>query len=563
MLNIIITLLGGLALFLYGMRIMSEGLQSATGERLKNILWKATSNRVKGVLTGFTITAIIQSSSATTVMLVSFVSAGLINLMQASGIVLGANIGTTATGWIVAIFGFKFKIDMLALPSLAAGFFISFFKNELMKSWGQFLLGFGMLFMGLGIMSDSVGDLRGSQIIMNFMTAWKADNLLSTVIVITTGTIITMIIQSSSATMAMTMALAVNGMIDFYTACALILGENIGTTITANIAALTSTVEAKRTARVHFLFNFFGVIWIMFIMKPLFIPIIDYIIPGNPFDADITARARSIADHMAAFHTGFNLINTIIFLPFLQYLARIAVFLVPGEKMEAAGEEPHLKYMSTGLVSVPAISLSQAKLEIERMMEIVIEMYRKIIDVFNHPETKLGVNIDEIQKLENHLDLLEVEISEFLVRVSRNPLSKADSNEISTMLNKVDQMENIGDQCEALLQLVRRKYDNKLVFSAEGTAEMNEIAGKVAEFLYLISRHIGSIRSNIMSDAEILETRINELRKEFRKGHIRRLNEEKCDIDQGIVFLDMLTRFEKIGDLAYDIAETISGEKIF
>lgn len=563
MFNIIITLLGGLALFLYGMKIMSEGLQTATGDGLKKILWKATNNRFKGVLTGFSITAIIQSSSATTVMLVSFVSAGLINLMQASGIVLGANIGTTVTGWIVAIIGFKFKIGMLALPSIAVGFFIRFIKNEKVYPWGDFLMGFGMLFLGLGIMSDSVGSLRGSELIMNFMSKYKAEGILSTIAVVAIGTVVTMVVQSSSATMAMTMALAVNGMIDFYTACALILGENIGTTITANIAAAGSSIEAKRAARVHFLFNLFGVVWILLLLRPVFIPAIDYIIPGDPFSTELSIRSKVIADHMAAFHTGFNIINTIIFLPFLNYLAKAAIFLVPEEKITDDHEEQHLKYLSTGLVSVPAISLSQAKLEIERMMEIVIEMYQKTIEVFNNPESKLGESIITIQKLENHVDALEVEISEFLVRVSRNPLSKEDSTEITTMLNKVDQLESIGDQCDALLQLIRRKYDKKLNFSDEGRAEINEIASKVAEFLYLISRHIGSIHYQIMTEAGVLENRINELRKELRKGHMRRLKEEKCDIEQGIVFLDMLTRFEKIGDLAYNIAETISGERIF
>jgi len=563
MFNITVTLLGGLALFLYGMKIMSEGLQNATGDGLKNILWKATNNRFKGVLTGLTITATIQSSSATTVMLVSFVSAGLINLMQAAGIVLGANIGTTVTGWVVAIIGFKFKIGILALPAIATGFFIRFINRDKVKAWGEFLLGFGMLFLGLGIMSDSVGDLRGSDVIMNFMSTYRATGILSTIVVVLIGTAVTMIIQSSSATMAMTMALAVNGMIDFYTACALILGENIGTTITANIAAAGSSVDAKRTARLHFLFNFFGVLWIVLLMKQVFIPFIDSIIPGDPFSNDLAVKSKIIADHMAAFHTGFNVINTLVFLPFLQYLARAAVMMVPDEKKKGEEEELHLRYISTGLVSVPAISLSQAKLEVERMMEVVIEMYHKIIEVFNNPEAKLGETIQQIQKLENHVDMLEVEISEFLVRVSRNPLSKEDSNEISTMLNKVDQLESIGDQCDALLQLIRRKYDKKLVFSNEGYSEIREIAGKVNEFLYLISRHIGSIHSNIMTEAEVLENRINELRREFRKGHIRRLSEDKCDIEQGIVFLDMLTRFEKIGDLAYNIAETISGERIF
>lgn len=329
---ITITVLGGLGLFLYGMKIMSESLQNATGERLKRILWKATNNRIKGVITGFTITGMIQSSSATTVMLVSFVSAGLINLQQSIGIVLGANIGTTVTGWIVAIIGFKFKIKALALPAIAIGFFIRYARKEKMKHWGEVLLGFGILFLGLSIMSDAVKDLRGSEMIMDLMQQFKATGILSTLMVVMVGTFITMIIQSSSATMAMTMTLAFNGIIDFPTSCALILGENIGTTITANLASIGASVSARRTARVHLLFNTLGVIWVLAIFNSLFIPFIDKIIPGNPFAVDLTVRSKAIAEHMAAFHTIFNITNTLVFLPFTGLLAAAAIKLVPQKK---------------------------------------------------------------------------------------------------------------------------------------------------------------------------------------------------------------------------------------
>lgn len=560
MTEVLITVIGGLALFLYGMKIMSEGLQSATGEGLKNILWKATSNRFKGVLTGFGITAIIQSSSATTVMLVSFVSAGLINLMQATGIVLGANIGTTVTGWIVAIIGFKFKINALALPAIAIGFFIRFIDHDKIESWGDFLLGFGMLFLGLGVMSDSVKDLRGSEIIMSFMTTYKATGIFSTIAVVAIGTVITMIIQSSSATMAMTMTLAFNGLIDFYTATALILGENIGTTITANIAAVGSTVEARQTARVHFLFNLFGVIWILAILKTFFIPFIDWLIPGDPFSPDPVLRGKAIADHMAAFHTGFNVINTIVFLPFVKHLARAAEFLV---KHDAKTSETHLMYITTNVVSIPSININQARLEIERMAEIVNLMFDKMTDVLFNPDKKLGKEIEEIQTLENQVDLLEREISSFLVKVSRDTLSRDQSNEITSMLHKVNELESIGDQCESIMKLLRRKYDMKLRFSETGRKEMAETAGKVKEFLNLISPHITSTDTNIMPQSEVIENRIDELKKELRNSHIKRLNEDKCDVDSGIIFIDIVSSFEKIGDHAYNIAETISGVRIF
>jgi phosphate:Na+ symporter len=560
MINITFAVLGGLGLFLYGMKIMSEGLQSATGEGLKNILWKATNNRFKGVLTGFGITAVIQSSSATTVMLVSFVSAGLIGLTQATGIVFGANIGTSVTGWIVAIIGFQFKINMLALPAIAMGFFIRFIDNDKVKSWGDFMLGFGMLFLGLSIMSDSVKDLRGSELITTFMATYKATGIWSTLLVVFIGTAITMIIQSSSATMAMTMTLAFNGFIDFYTAAALILGENIGTTITANIAAIGSTIEARRTARVHFLFNFLGVLWILTIFKSIFVPAIDWLVPGNPFDPDLALRSGAIATHMAAFHTGFNFVNTMVFLPFVKQLAMLATWMVPGEDKKT---ETHLMYITTNLVATPSINLNQARLEIERMTDLVNIMYNKVVEVIKNPDKKLGKIIEEIQLMENQIDILEKEITNFLVKVSRDHLSKDQSNELNSMLHKISDLESIGDECESIMKLIRRKYDYKLKFSENGTREIIETADKVRDFLDLISQHIVSTDTNIMMQAELIENRIDELKRELRGQHIRRLSENNCNVDQGIIFIDMVSAFEKIGDHAYSIAETISGKVIF
>ncbi len=551
--------LGGLGLFLYGMKIMSEGLQTATGEKLKNILWKATSNRFKGVLTGFGITATIQSSSATTVMIISFVNAGLINLTQATGIILGANIGTTVTGWIIALVGFKFQITALALPAIGVGFFTRFVRSEKIKNWGDVLLGFGILFLGLSIMSDSVKDLRGSELITNFMSTYRASGIFATLVVVMVGVIITMIIQSSSATMAMTMTLAVSGLIDFYTAAALILGENIGTTITANIAAIGSSAEAKRAARVHMLFNVFGVIWVLTIFKTHFIPFVDWLIPGDPFNPSISMRELIIADHMAAFHTAFNIINTIIFLPFVTYLAKIAHRIVPDDP-EKSGF--HLKYISHVLVATPSININQARMEIKRMVSIVSDMYDLITDVIKNSETKLGHVIEQIQTMENQTDQLEHEISIFLVKVSRNNLSVDQSNEVSVMHLKITELESIGDQCESLMRLLRRRYDKQLTFSESGIRELLEISAKTREFLDLISANIDYTSKNIMPQAEVIENRIDELKRTLRKQHIRRLNEEKCAVEPGLVFIDMLTAFEKIGDHAYNIAESISGYRI-
>lgn len=559
---IVASIFGGLGLFLYGMKIMSESLQNATGDGLKNILWKATNNRVKGLLTGMGITSVIQSSSATTVMVVSFVSAGLISLNQSIGIILGANIGTTVTGWIVALIGFNLKISSLALPAIGIGFFLRFLNKENVRYWGEVLLGFGMLFLGLSIMSDAVRDLRDSEMVMNFMARYSADSFFSTVLVVMVGTAVTMVVQSSSATMAMTMTLAFNGLIDFTTSCALILGENIGTTVTANIASIGSPADAKRAARVHMLFNVFGVIWVLAVFKPYFIPLVDLIVPGNPESSNATDRSAAIASHLAAFHSCFNIFNAMLFLPFTTVLARIAEKMVK-ERQKPGGEEFHLKYISTSILSTPAINIDQARLETRRMLGMVMNMFAMVMDIFNRPDQKLGDEVERIQLLEDHVDLLEKEISAFLVRVLQENISEDQSQEITRMLHRINDLERIGDHCEVMLKLLRRKYEMRISFTDDAVKNISEIADKVHEFLALINSNLNSLSPSMLSSATVIENRINELRFEMRRDHVSRLNEGICDVNSGLIFIDMLTSFEKMGDHAYNIAQGIAGVRSY
>lgn len=561
-LKIAITVLGGLGLFLFGMKVMSEALQKATGEKLRDILSKVTSNRFLGLLTGLGITALIQSSSATTVMLVSFVNAGLINLTQSVGIILGANIGTTVTGWIVALLGFKIQVTSFALPAVAIGFFIRFLKNEKFEEWGEVILGFGLLFLGLDIMNSAVKDLRGSEAVMNIMSMVRADTLPSAVLVVLIGSAVTMVVQSSSATVAMTMALAVNGLIDFYTCCALILGENIGTTITAFLASMGASTTARRAARVHMLFNVLGVIWVLACFHWFFVPFVNWIVPGDVFSPVAAERSKVIADHMAAFHTMFNVTNALVFLPFTGFLAKVATRLVPEKKGAVAAEEFHLKYIASPLLSTPAININQARLETRRMMGIAIEMFDMVMEVFGKPGEKLGETVEDIQGRESTIDRLEKEISEYLVKISKDSISQDQSAEISMLLHAVNDCERIGDHCENLLKLVRRKYDGKLSFSERAVDEIDEISLKVRELLMLIYDSLMRSPTGIMTTASVLENRINELRKELRTTHIERLNEGACDVPSGLVFIDMLTSFEKIGDHAFNIAEGIGLNKI-
>lgn len=561
-LTIGITIFGGLGLFLFGMKIMSESLQMAAGEQMKSILSTVTNRRIVGVFTGFIITSIIQSSSVTTVMVVSFVSAGLITLQQSVGIILGANIGTTVTGWLVAIFGFKMKISVFALPAIGLGFFVRFLNNERLKQYGEVLLGFGVLFLGLDVMSGAVKDLSGSKEVMNFMSGYSADGIPGLLIVVATGTAVTMLLQSSSATMAMTMTLAVHGLIDFQTACALVLGENLGTTITANIAAVGASSEAKRAARVHLMFNLLGVLWMIAVFHMLFVPMVDFVIPGDPYAADGAARAAAIASHLAGFHSLFNIINTIIFFPFAGVLVALASRLVKSDR----GKEPeaiHLKYISTSLVSTPAININRASLEIRHMSELVLEMFDMVMDVFRNPSDRLGAAVEEVGRMENAVDRLEKDISDFLVRVSQQKLSQEQSHSISAMLHMVNELERMGDHCESLLRYTRRKNDGGLEFSDQAMGQIDEIAGKVREFLVLLRDNIMAERPEVLPLAQVLEDRIDELRRDLKKGHIQRLNQGLCDVPSGLIFIDMLTSFEKIGDHAFNVAEGIAGARVF
>ncbi len=557
-LSMVVTILGGLSLFLYGMKVMSEGLQKVAGNRLRTTLQKITNHRLSGVFTGFFITAAIQSSSATTVMLVSFVNAGLINLTQSLGVIMGANIGTTVTGWLVALLGFKVKIAMFALPAITVGFFVRFLGRQKLTDWGEVLLGFGLLFFGLTLMKDALGDLKKSQEVIAFMSTFRASGIFSTIMVIGVGSAVTMAIQSSSATMALTLTLANQGIIDYPTCAALILGENIGTTITANLAAIGASTAAKRAARAHMIFNILGVVWVLILFQP-FLHLIDNIVPGNVFAPSSAEAGKVMPDHLAAFHTLFNIANTLVFLPLLSLLAAGARFLVPEQK--EAGER-HLTYITSTLINTPGLAIEESKRELARMAEKVLEMHDTVMELFNKKEKTQKDYYEYTQaitSLETVTDNLERDISSFLVRIIRNTTSRDQSEEISEILNAVNNLERIGDHCESLLKLMNRLHEKNLTFTDEAATDINEIASKVRDMLVLISDHITMRKTNIMIDAESLESVINKMRHNLRKGHIKRLNEGACGVNQGLVFLDMLSSFEKIGDHAFNIAESISG----
>ncbi len=365
-----LTLIGALGLFLFGMKLMSESLQRVAGNKMRSILAAMTSNRLKGVFTGFFITTTIQSSSATTVMVVSFVNAGLLSLIEAIGVIMGANIGTTVTAWIISVLGFKISLSVLSLPLIGLSFPLFFSKNSFKKSWGEFLIGFAILFIGLQFLKESVPDLRSNPVALEFLKNYTNMGMISVLLFVLIGTALTIVIQSSSATMALTLVLCYNGLIPFEMAAAMVLGENIGTTITANIAATVANVSAKRAARAHLIFNMIGVIWILLIFHP-FLRGIDWIVERNHsvsiLSSDLTAGEfegikQILPIALSIFHTLFNIINTTLLIGFSKHISKLAIKLVPAR--EEDDETFRLKFINTGLLSTPELSLLQAKKEI-------------------------------------------------------------------------------------------------------------------------------------------------------------------------------------------------------
>ncbi|MBU0551787.1 Na/Pi cotransporter family protein [Myxococcota bacterium] len=552
----IITLLGGLGLFLYGMSVMSEALQNVAGERLRGFLRKLTKNRFAGIFTGFAVTTIIQSSSATTVMLVGFVSAGLISLTQAIGVVMGANIGTTITGWLVALLGFKIDINMLALPAIGLGFFARFLKREQLTSWGGVLLGFGLLFLGLTFMKDSVGDLRKSQAVMEWLGSASVNGIGSYLLVVGIGAAVTMIIQSSSATMAVTMTLAQQGLIDFNTAAALIMGENIGTTITANLAAVGASASARQTARVHMLFNVAGVIWMMFFFF-WFVEMIDALIPGQVFSADIEIRSAAIPDHMAAFHTIFNLINTILFIPLVDQLARVARWMVKDGETKG----PKLRFLRSDLVATPELAVEEAHQTLHHMGRLAIEGFESFVTLICAPQgADLEGGARRIREIEDELDKFEEELAQFMIKTARAQISSKLSEEVSAIAGSAHDLERIGDHLEGLSRLISRKQQNRLDFTPDAIEDLQAMAADVRQLLATVVANIYEADPEILRRAWPIEVRIDQHRTRLRKKNIDRLKEGRCKVKSGVLFIEMLTSFERIGDHAFNIAQDFGPE---
>lgn len=549
-----LTLVGALGFFLYGMKVMSEALQKVAGDKMRTILAKMTSNPVKGVLTGLLITGIIQSSSATTVMVVSFVNAGLLNLIESIGVIMGANIGTTVTAWLISLLGFKINISIISLPLIGIGFPLLFSKKNKRRFWGEFIIGFAMLFLGLDFLKGSVPDIKSHPEIFSFLANYTSHGVWSFLLFLGIGTVLTMIIQSSSATMALTLVMCNNGWISFDIAAAMVLGENIGTTITANLAAAVANVSAKRAARAHLIFNLLGVFWVSFFF-PFFLKLIAAFLiksGGNsPFE-----DPHAIPVALSIFHTGFNITNTLIFIWFTKFIALIVTKIVPqGEDTE----EYRLQYIQSGLLSTSELSIHQAKKEILVYAKRVEKMFGMVEEMFNETNEKKFYKLyDKIEKYEGISDRMEVEIASYLTKISEGELSHLGSKRIKAQLTIVSELESVADCCYNLAKTLLRKKDGKIWFDQNLRENIQKMMSLVSESIFEMQKNLdhGYTKINI-EHANVLESKINNYRDRLKKDHLQGIEKQEYSYKTGVIYSDLFSECEKCADYVINVSEAV------
>lgn len=566
----IFTLLGALGMFLYGMNLMSSGLQKASGDKLKSFLSAMTSNPFKGVLTGLGITSIIQSSSATTVMVVSFVNAGLLSLGQAIGVIMGANIGTTVTAWLVSWLGFKADISILAVPLMAFGFLFSNSKKNQRQNIGELIVGFCLLFLGLSFMKESVPDLNSTPEVLEFVKTWSSYGFSSILIFLAFGTVLTLVLQSSSATMAITLIMLSMGWIPFNMACAMVLGENIGTTITANIAAAVGNTQAKRAAMSHTIFNVFGVIWALILFKPFLALVgkITEVIFGlpNPAEEGFTVTSPNSDSGVAALyglsmlHTLFNAINTFILVWFIKYIEKLVVLIIKAPKNKE-NEVFRLKYISAGPVATPELATEQAFNEIIHFAQISkkgLGYAKAAIEEKNHDKFEELRN--KLVKYEEISDRIEYEIAAFLNAVSAGDISEESSKRIKAMYKIIGELESLGDSGEAISRILSRRNIHKKTFDEDTINKINNIIVAVDNAYdvmidNLIAAHKGTLTE--ISNAYNAEDRINNLRSNLRDAEIEDIEHNVKNYQTSIYYIDIINQLERMGDFIINISQDL------
>ncbi len=538
-------LIGSLGLFLYGMKILSDGLQRAAGDNLKRALGYMTRNSFSAVLTGFVVTGIIQSSSASTVMVVSFVNAGLLTLVQAIGVIMGANIGTTVTAWIVSLVGFKFDIAAMAIPCVGIGFIMTFAQRKgRTRDYGEALIGFGLLFLGLKYLSHAIPAPDAAT--LRFLERLGGYGALSTIAFAAAGALLTMLIHSSSASTAIVITLAVEGVIGFPMAAALVLGCNIGTTIDALLSSIGTKVNARRAAMAHLLFNVLGTIWAILFFKP-FLALVDLVTPGAP--------ELAIATHIAMLHTLFNTINTVLLFPFISLFARGIERLVKPGRAEAAAAR--IAYVAAPLVSSPELNLIAARKEIADMAGLARSMFARFRANLKTPPADLAAELEWFRTEEGYADQMQEELARFLLEVTRQNVSDGTQADIGRMLRVVDELENITDACMSLALVLDRREHKGLKFDADELDELAPYTLLAENFLRFVEENAARpISADELALAADYEQKLDDFRSSLKKKARKRLK-AGADVKTELLFIDLVRHVEKIGDYGLSIAESL------
>lgn len=555
----LIQIIGALAFFIYGMKLMSDGIQRAAGSQMRNILRTMTKNRYLGVFTGFLITALVQSSSATTVMTVSFVNAGLLSLVESAGVMMGANIGTTITGWIVSLLGFKLKLSAYSIPIFAVGVPLLFSNKGKLKYWGEFLVGFAILFLGLSYLKSAVPDLKNNADILGFLGNFTQWGFFSRVFFVFVGTLVTILVQSSSAAMAITLTLCSQGILPFDVAAAMILGENIGTTITAELASLVGNTNAKRSARIHSMFNIIGVVW-MVILLPVILPVLASVVQslfgiGDPF-----TNPDDMPIALSAFHTFFNLTNVILLLAFVPWLVKMAIKTVP----QKAGEEgiETLKFINT-TNRTPELATVELQKEVARYGEITTRMLDFSKSLINSTDEKESLSlISKLKKYEDITDKFETEITEYITNLSDKEMTHKTSIRLRSFFNICNDLERIGDIFYQISKTIESKMNRKIYLTPEQRNLLNEL-------IEIVDRAFTEMNSNLnlqtYDDATLgvcydLEEEINVQRNLMRRFNQENIGKEEYNTNSAMTFTNLFSNLERIGDHIVNINESVAGE---
>lgn len=568
----ILTLIGALGMFLYGMNMMSSGLQKAAGSRLRNLLSAMTSNSFKGVLTGLSITSLIQSSSATTVVVVGFVNAALLTLNQAIGVIMGANIGTTVTAWLISLLGFKMDISVLAVPLMSVGFIMSIAKSEKYKNISEFIIGFALLFLGLSLMKNSVPDLRETPEILSFIQQWTGYGFGSVIIFLIFGTVLTLVLQSSSATMALTLIMMSLGWIPFDMAAAMVLGENIGTTITANIAAAVGNPNARRAALAHTFFNVFGVIWALILFRP-FLSLIGIIITWlgypNPTLIDYAAgiEAGSVESTAALYgvsmlHTLFNTINTCILIWFIPLIVRFVTWAIKS-KPEDEEQTVRLKFINAGPMGTAELALVAARNETIHFAQICrngLDYIRSAVHAKS--EEEFETYRKKLVKYEEIADRIEYEIASFLNALPQDSISEETRQKVKAMYKIIGELESLGDSGESISRILSRRNIHNKHFTEQHIEKIDTMLALVDNAYKIMITNLQTTEntSDNLRCAVDCEIEINDMRNTLREAEILKIEQNDTEYQSSVYYLDLISEIERMGDFMINISEALQSK---